>query len=292
MADLDGETLARRTGEVVRLRPQAFAILRYLIEHANRLVTKTELIRAVWGATAVTDDSLVQGILEIRRALDDGSHSVVATVMGRGYRLVLPEPLQYTPNRPSLAVLPFVNLDADPAHDRFADGLAGSIISAASRIADLSVIAHSAALDARPRTAANWPATEWNVTRYRLEGSIQGSAGRLRINAQLTEAASAAHVWAQTFDGESGDRFVLQDQFTESIVGALQPSIRRAEIERALRKRLEDLDSWDLYLRAVPPTHANSPEATVTALSLLGRSLQLEPKHFASHAYAAWCHEQ
>ena len=128
--------------------------------------------------------------------------------------------------------------------------------------------------------------------RYLVEGSVRRSGDRLRISARLVDGASAGHVWAGRFDGAATDVFDLQDQLTEQIVGVIEPSVRRAEIERARRKRPGSLDAYDLYLRALPHALANTAEDGDAALRLLGDALRLDPSYLAAHGYAAWCHEQ
>jgi TolB-like protein/DNA-binding winged helix-turn-helix (wHTH) protein len=292
LVDLEGETLYRKNGDAVALRRQSFAVLRHLMMNANRLVTKAELIEGVWGTAAVTDDSLVQCVHEIRRALDDDGQ-VLATVSRRGYRLVLAHDGDLLPpNRPSIAVLPFSGVGSDETQGYFADGLVEDVITNLSKVSGLFVIARNSSFtfrgkDVDPRVIAS----ELGV-RYLLQGSVRQSAGRLRINAQLLDGATASHVWADRFEGAAEDVFDLQDRLTESIVGAIEPSIRRAEINRAGRKRPESLDAYDLYLRAMPHTHANTPTDNEKALHLLERSIELAPDFVAAHGYAAWCYEQ
>jgi TolB-like protein len=293
VVDLKGETLHLRNGDPIALRPQAFAVLRHLVENANRLVTKAELLEAVWRAAAVTDDSLVQCIHEIRRAVGDDRHVLLTTVSRRGYRLLLDRDGAESPTGgPSIAVLPFANLSGDKTQDYFADGLVEDIITNLSKIPGLFVIARNSSFAFRGKEMdARKIAAELGV-RYLLQGSVRRSDGRLRMNAQLVDGASAAHVWADRFEGADEDVFDLQDRLTERIVGAIEPSVRRAEIERARRKRPDSLDAYDLYLQALPHAHANTPLENGKALRLLERSIGLEPNYVAAHAYAAWCYEQ
>ena len=121
-----------------------------------------------------------------------------------------------------------------------------------------------------------------------LEGSVRRAANRLRITGQLVEGTGGTHVWADKFEGAGEDVFDLQDRLTESIVGAIEPSMRRAEIERARGKRPDRLDAYDLFLQALPHAYANTPAATDEALRLLNEFLRLDPKYAAAHAYAAW----
>jgi TolB-like protein len=293
VADLSSETLYLRNGDIVPLRPQAFAVLRHLIENANRLVTKSELTEAVWGSAAVTDDSLVQCIHDIRRAIGDESSAVLKTVSRRGYLLLLPEERPtISPHSASIAVLPFTNMSGGADQDYFADGLVEDLIIDLSKIPGLFVVARNSSFAVREKAMdVRNVAAELGV-RYVLEGSVRRSANRLRISAQLLDGVSTAHIWADRFEGAVEDVFGLQDQLAERIVGAIEPSVRRAEIERARRKRPESLDAYDLYLRALPHTHANTPGETDKALELLRMSIELDPHYVAAHGYAAWCYEQ
>ncbi len=292
-ADLSSETLVRADGRQVAIRPQAFAALRHLIANPNRLVSKAELMQVVWRGAAVTDDSLVQCVLEIRRALDDRRRDVLQTVSRRGYRLVLPEAGAAPPSQgPSIAVLPFENLSDIAADAYFADGLVEDVITSLSRIRGLFVIARNSSFAYRGTgTGARTIADELGV-RYLVEGSVRRSGERLRLNARLVDRESASPVWAGKFDGVVGDVFDLQDDLTEQIVGVIEPSVRRAEIERARRKRREALDAYDLFLRALPYAVSNTVADTERALRLLDEALQRDPDHLPAHGYAAWCHEQ
>jgi tetratricopeptide (TPR) repeat protein len=128
--------------------------------------------------------------------------------------------------------------------------------------------------------------------RYVLEGSVRKSAGRVRITAQLIEATTSTHLWADRFDGSLEDVFDLQDKVAISVAGVIEPTLRQAEIERARRKRPESLDAYDLYLRGLPCAFAAMPGDADKALSLLGKAIELEPDYAAAHAIIAWCHEQ
>ena len=292
-ADFAAEVLRDRSGAAVPLRPQSFAVLRHLAGNPGRLVTKEELTAAVWPEVAVTDDSLVQCIHEIRRALGDDQHVVLQTAARRGYRLILPEPVAVAPPAgASIAVLPFDALDPGGDGAYFADGLAEDSITSLSKIPGLFVIARNSSFAFRGEAVdLRRAAAELGVL-YLLQGSVRRAGGGLRINARLVDGASAAQVWAGRFDGSAADVFALQDRLTEQIVGAIEPSVRRAEIERSRRKHPESLDAYDLCLRAVPHVLANSREGRDRALALLDAALALDPGYLPAHGYAAWCREQ
>ena len=155
-------------------------------------------------------------------------------------------------DRPSIAVLPFVNLSKDPEQEYFADGIVEDIISALSRFRSFLVIARNTTFTYKGRSV-NVPQIGRELgVRYVLEGSVRRSGERIRITAQLIDAATGMHMWAEHYDGVVADVFDLQDQITASVVGSIEPSIRAAEIERARRKRPDNLDAYDLVMRALP----------------------------------------
>jgi TolB-like protein/class 3 adenylate cyclase len=196
------------------------------------------------------------------------------------------------PNKPSIAVLPFTNMSGDPEHEYFADGLVEDLITSLSKMPGLFVIARNSTFAYKGKTVDIRQIAKELGVRYVLEGSVRKAANRLRITGQLVEGTDATHVWADKFEGAVEDIFDLQDQLTESIVGAMEPSLRRAEIERARRKRPDSLDAYDVYLRALPHAYANTPADTDEALRLLNEALRLDPNYAVAHGYAAWAHEQ
>ena len=196
------------------------------------------------------------------------------------------------PSRPSIAVLPFTNMSGDPDQGYFADGLVEDLITSLSKVAGLFVIAKNSTFAYKGKTVDMRQIAKELGVRYVLKGSVRKDANRLRISGQLVEVPSATHVWADKFEGAVEDIFDLQDRLTESIVGAIEPSLRRAEIDRARRKRPGSLNAYDLYLRAMPHVHANTPADTDEALRLLNEALRLDPNYATAHGYAAWGHEQ
>jgi adenylate cyclase len=196
------------------------------------------------------------------------------------------------PNKPSVAVLPFTNMSGDPEQEYFADGLVEDLTTSLSKIRGLFVIARNSSFAYKGQAVdIRKVAAELGV-RYVLEGSVRKAANRVRITGQLVEGTNATHVWADKFEGAVEDIFDLQDRLTESIVGAIEPSIQRAEIERARRKRPDSLDAYDLYLRALPHAFANTPADSDVALRILSEALLLDPNYAIAHGYVAWCHQQ
>lgn len=196
------------------------------------------------------------------------------------------------PDRPSIAVLPFTNMSGDPEQDYFADGLVEDVITGLSKFPGFFVIARNSTFAYKGKAVDVRHVAKDLGVRYVLEGSVRKSANRLRITGQLIEGATGTHVWADKFEGPLEDVFDLQDQLTASIVGAIEPSLRRAEIQRARLKRTESLGAYDLYLRALPHAFANTSADNDQALALLGQALKLDPEYASAHAYSAWVFEQ
>ncbi|MDG4885372.1 adenylate/guanylate cyclase domain-containing protein [Mesorhizobium sp. WSM4884] len=184
------------------------------------------------------------------------------------------------PDRPALAVLPFQNMSGDPEQDYFADGIVEDIITALSRFRSFAVIARNSSFVYKGKAIdVRQVARELGV-RYVVEGSVRRSGERLRITAQLIETTGGGHLWADRFDGAVADVFDVQDRITESVIGVIEPQIRRAEIERSRRKRPGSLDAYDLYLRALSKTHSSRPEDNAQAFALMMEAVALEP-HYA-----------
>jgi adenylate cyclase len=195
-------------------------------------------------------------------------------------------------DRPTIAVLPFVNLSKDPEQEYFADGIVEDIIAALSRFRSFFVVARNSTFTYKGRNASiQQIGRELNV-RYVLEGSIRRSGEKIRITAQLVDAVSGMHLWAEHYDGVKADVFDLQDQITTSVVGSIQPSIRTAEIERARRKRPESLDAYDLVMRSLPYVWALEFEANKEATRLIDKALLLDPRYPLALSLSAWCRGQ
>jgi adenylate cyclase len=195
------------------------------------------------------------------------------------------------PAKPSIAVLAFQNMSGDAEQEYFADGMVDDIITGLSRIKWLFVIARNSSFVYKGRAVDVRQAGRELGVRYVLEGGVRKSGARVRINAQLLEAETGAHLWADKFDGGLDDVFDLQDQITDRVVGIVEPSVRQSEIERSRRKRPENLDAHDLYLRALPHVTSMKPDDVNAGAALLERALALDPDYAAAHALLARCLE-
>ena len=193
---------------------------------------------------------------------------------------------------PSIAVLPFANMSNDPEQDYFADGIVEDILTALSHMRHWRVVSRNSSFVYKGQNIDIREVAEKLGVRYVLEGSVRKSGQRLRITGQLIDAEDGGHLWANRFDGELEDIFDLQDRIVESVVGAIEPSLRLAEIERSRRKRPDDMDAYDLFLRAHPLLHLMRPGENREALDLLHRAIELDPHYAQALAFLAWAYEE
>ena len=191
--------------------------------------------------------------------------------------------------KPSIAVLPFTNMSGDPEQEYFVDGMVEDIITALSRFNQLLVVARNSSFTYKGRAVDIRQVARELGVRFLLEGGVRKAGNRLRITGQLIDAATGTHLWAERYDGGLEDVFDLQDQITAQVVGAIVPAIRRAEIEAARRKPADNLDAYDLFLRALPHAAIVAPQENLTALDYLNRAIAIDPDYAPALGYAAWC---
>jgi TolB-like protein len=306
---LDAETgIVFRNAEPLALGQRAVALLRALVERAGAPVSKAVLIDAAWSGLAVEESNLTAQIAALRRVFreEPGGERWIETLPRRGYRFVGPvvatrnpsqeegtevKPALLIPDKPSIAVLPFENMSGDPDQEYFADGVVEEIITALSRFRALFVIARNSSFTYKGRRVDTKQIGRELGVRYVLEGSVRKAARRVRITGQLVEASTGAHLWADRFEGAPGDIFDLQDQVTESVVGAIGSKLEQAEIERAKRKPTETLDAYDYYLRGLAGIHQGTRESTSEALRLFYEALDLDPEFSSAYGMAALCYD-
>jgi adenylate cyclase len=193
------------------------------------------------------------------------------------------------PDRPSIAVLPFTNMSGDPEQDYFAEGMVEEITAALARIRTLFVIARASTVTYKGTTKDVRQIAHELGVRYIVEGGIRRSGQRMRVTAQLVNGSDGSHLWAGRFDGEITDIFDLQDQLTEAIVGAIQPSIRSSEIERARRKRPDSLDAYECVMKALPAVWSGDPTDVGQALDHLDQAMAIDPRYPLAKSLASWC---
>ncbi|MGH7033404.1 MAG: winged helix-turn-helix domain-containing protein [Stellaceae bacterium] len=304
--DADAEILFHGSEPIV-LGQRAVALLRTLLERAGAPVSKDALIEAAWPGLAIEDSNLTVQIAALRRVLQEkaGDADWIETLPRRGYRYIGPpgrtahsptdvnaqtSPSLALPDKPSVAVLPFANLSGDPQQDYFIEGMVEDIIAGLSRIKWLFVVARDSSFAFKGTAVDSKRVGRELGVRYLLQGSFRKDASRVRISAQMIEAGTGGHLWSERFDRLLDDIFSLQDEIALNVVGAIEPSLRRAEAERVRRKRPDSLDAYDLVLQAQSDVYSGMPAQVTTALGLLDRALALEPTYALAHSYAAMCH--
>jgi len=214
----------------------------------------------------------------------------VYRVVAGGLTTVPERPALPLPDKPSIAVLPFDNLSGDAEQGYFADGIVEEIITALSKISGLFVIARNSSFAYRGKAVDIRQVGRELGVRYVLEGSVRKAGPRVRITGQLIDAQGGAHLWGEHFDGTLADVFELQDRVADAVAGAIEPTLRQAEIERARRKPTESLDAYDLYLRALQHLLVPTAEENREALRLLEQALAFDPDYAVALAGKAWCH--
>ena len=299
----------RRGNDLLSVEPQVFDLLQYLISNRGHVVSKDDLIGAVWHGRIVSDATLSSRINAARSALHDNGEDqrLIRTIVRKGILFVgdvredngieataaLEQPKSGLdlPDRPSIAVLPFVNMSGDPEQDYFADGMVEDIITGLSRIKWLFVIARNSSSTYKGRAVDVKQVGRELGVRYVLEGSVRKVANRVRITGQLIDAEDGRHLWAERYDRDLTDIFSLQDEITISVVAAIEPNLRRAEIERVRRKRPDSVDAYYLLLRSLPGVYTCMPEGATKGLLLLDQALAIEPTYALAHGFAAWAHQ-
>ena len=305
---LDTDRRELRNGpNLVALEPQVFDLLSYLIEHRERVVSKDDLLEAIWEGRSVSESSMTSRINAARTAIGDTGEQqrLIKTLLRKGFRFVAsvleegPKPEGAArprsdglalPDKPSIAVLPFANMSGDAEQEYFADGMVEEIITALSHLRWLFVIARNSSFAYKGRHVDVKQIGRELGVRYVLEGSVRKAANRVRITGQLVDASTGAHLWADRFDGMLEDVFDLQDQVTANVIGAIAPKLEHAEIERAKRKPTESLDAYDYFLRGMASVHQGTRDANGEALKLFYKAIELDPSFASAYGIAAWCY--
>jgi len=304
--DAEAEILFR-DAEPVPIGRRAVALLRVLLQHPGEPVSKDALIESAWSGLAVEESNLTVQIAVLRRTLgkEAGGTRWIETLPRRGYRFIGPRvtievadqptkfPAEATPlapaKKPTIAVLPFQNLSDDPGQEYFADGMVEEITTGLSRIKWLFVTSRSSSFIYKNKQVMVKEVADKLGARYVLEGSVRKSGNRIRITAQLIDAETDTHLWAEQYDRLIEDVFVMQDEITMCVIGAIEPSLRKAEIDRVKRQRPKNLNAYDLVLRSLPFVFAHLPKDSAMAIPLLEDALNLQPDYAAAHAFLGWC---
>jgi adenylate cyclase len=287
------------------------------------VVSKDDLINSIWNGRSVSDSTLSTRITAARSAIGDNGDSqrLIKTLPRKGIRFVGevreaeaaaqteaalaataayggagtsgqtngPPASLVPPDKPSIAVLPFTNMSGDPEQEYFADGMVEEIITALARFPSLFVIARNSSFTYKGRAVDIKQVGRELGVRYVLEGSVRKAGNRVRMTGQLIQAESGMHVWAERYEGDLGNIFALQDEMAASIVGALLPSIQKAEIERVRHKPPESLDAYDLYLRGLAALYKWTANGHEAALQLFEQALAIDANFVSAMIMAEFC---
>ncbi len=310
--ELDTERLEfKGDGKVRALEPQVFDVLRHLVENADRLVSRDELIEAVWGGRIVSDATVSARIYAVRKAVGDSGErqTMIKTVPRRGFRFVAPvvvgdqspaaesadAPLvvdrpALVPDKPSIAVLPFRYLSGEPGQEYIADGITQDIITTLSKIGEIFVISGGATLaykDAQP--AAGQVAEDLGV-RYVLEGNVQTSGNRVRVTTRLIEARTGRNLWAEHYGRELTDVFALQDEITQEIATALQVNLTEGQQARLRRRQTSNIAAWESYVCGISELRRFTRENNAEARDRFERAIELDANFAAAWTFLGWTH--
>ncbi|HET7383054.1 MAG TPA: winged helix-turn-helix domain-containing tetratricopeptide repeat protein [Pseudolabrys sp.] len=289
----------RRGQEAVAVEPQVFDLLIYLVQNRDRVVSKDDLIASVWGGRVVSDSTLTSRINAARKAVgDNGSEQkLIRTIARKGLRFVgdvhirpmgleaqadMHEPSRPAlplPDRPAIAVLPFVNMSGDPEQEYFSDGISEDIITALSKLRWFFVIARNSSFTYKGKAVHMKQIAEELGVGYVVEGSVRKGGEYVRITAQLNDVATGSHIWAERYDRAIADVFAVQDEITEAIVAAIEPQLYAAENFRAQRKPPDSMDAWDLVMRALSHYWRVTRQDNVVAQALLEKATAIDPNY-------------
>jgi TolB-like protein len=289
-----------REGQPVAVSSKGFQLLEALLGAAGRVLTKAELMRAAWGDTAVEESNLSVQIAALRKQLGpttDGG-DWIATIPRVGYRFVgfsAIEPMEgigepkvsgtEREHRPSIAVLPFANLSGDKEQEYLADGITEDIITALTRFRWLFVIARNSSFAYKHKSLdAKQIAQELGVE-YLIEGSVRRSGQKIRISAQLVEATSGKHIWAERYDLEMTEVFAIQDEIAERVAGAIEPELLKTEGAQAAARHTGNVTAWDTVRRGTWHFHQVTRENHLKARELFRQAAKLDPELPEGHLW-------
>lgn len=298
----------RCKGETVAVEPQVFDLVSYLAQNCERTVTKDEIFSKLWGERFVSDSALSSQIKMARKVLgDDGtSQHTIRTIHGRGFRFVaplastddipvnndvpLPEPDAYKQARmkPSVAILPFANLNTEPSEDYLADGITEDITTALSKNRWLTVIARNSSFSFRNSSDGIRVIGEKLGADYIVTGSVRKAGQRVRITVQLVDADTENNVWSERFDRDMTDIFDLQDEITELVASRIESELGITEQRKAERRPRKNLGAWDLYQLGVAEFYKFTSDANQRCQEFLRRAIELDPEFASAYSRLAY----
>lgn len=299
----------RRGAELIAVEPQVFDLLEYLIRNRERMVSKDDVLAAVWHGRIVSESALTTRVNSARSAIGDSGDEqrLIKTLRGKGFRFVgtvreeqsptdessaavareqLSPPLPL-PDRPSIAVLPFMNMSGDPQQEYFVDGITEDIITDLSRFHSLFVIARNSSFTYKGRSVRVQDVSRDLGVSYVIEGSVRKVEKRVRITVQLVDATTGNHIWAQRFDRDADNIFAVQDEVTQSTVAMLTRRLEAADLDRVSRQRPSDPVAYDYVLRGKHHHHRATEEDNAQALQMMETAIALDPNYAQAHAWLA-----
>src|SRR5215813_7690305 len=288
-----------RGKQAVKLTPKALAVLRHLVERPGQVVTKEELFGAAWPDTVVSEAALTYCIRELRHALRDDARipRYIETVHRRGFRFIAPlspqnsaprtpsPPVLPLPDKPSIVVLPFVNMSHDPGQEYFSDGLTDVLTGDLSQISNLFVISRNSAFTYKGKAVKVQDVGREMGVRYVLEGSVLRAEGQVRITAQLIEATTGYHLWSERYDRPLQDILRLQDEVVRKIVTTLGLQLSVQEQGYIVRKHTDNLEAYDFFLRGVESFNRITQEANAQARQMFEKAIALDPQYAEAYAW-------
>jgi TolB-like protein len=292
-----------RGAETIPVEPQVFDLLVFLVQNRDHVVSKDDLIDAVWGGRIVSESTLTSRINAARRAVGDSGEDqkLIRTIPRKGLRFVgavrtqpggneqaveppheIHEPSRPAlplPDRPAIAVLPFANLSGEPEQEYFSDGISEDIITGLSKLRWFFVIARNSSFIYKGKAVHMKRVAEELGVGYVVEGSVRKGGDRVRITVQLSDAATGSNIWAERYDRALADVFAVQDEITEAIVAAIEPQLYAAETFRSRRKPPNSMDAWDLVMRALSHFWRVTRQDYLVAQALLEKATAIDPNY-------------
>ncbi len=311
----------RRGPEVVALEPQVFDLLTYLVQNHDRVVSKDDLIAAIWEGRIVSESTLTSRINAARKAVGDSGRDqkLIRTFTRKGFRFVgevcaqqsgaqvldlagqsaegtnrPSRPVLSPLDRPAIAVFPFTNMSGEPEQEYFSEGISEDLITALSKLRWFHVIARNSSFIYKGKAVHMKQVAEELGVGYVVEGSVRKDGDRVRITAKLNDVATGSHVWAERYDRSLADVFAVQDEITQAVVAAIEPQLIAAESFRAQRKAPDSMDAWELVMRALSHYWRVTRQDNVVAQGLLQKAIAIDPNYgralgvlAASHIFSA-----
>lgn len=293
----------RRGGVLQSLEPQVFDLLDHLIRHRHRVVAKDDLLNAIWGGRIVSEAAIDTRISAARQAIGDSGteQRLIRTLRTKGFRFVgivreetpprgtarIADEIggrAFLADHPTIAVLPFANLSGDPDQKKLADGITEDLITTLSKVSWLFVATRASSFACKGQTIGTTQAARKLGVRYLLDGSIRRAAGRLRITVQLVDGFADHQIWAERYDLDSRDDFIMQDEICAQVLAGVEPQLYLAEHFRTQRKSPENLNAWECIVRALSLMNSRDQRNVAAAHALLHNAISINPESAQGHS--------